>query len=482
MSTAIGKRKSLHPWIFDTVEYYPHQIEGVRHLAGWKNFLLADDMGLGKSLQAMTIFAIDVYRGWAEKLIVICPVTLKGNWEDEFDKFTSFPHTVLQGGPAQREKQLIEFATTPGPRVLIVNYEQVKPHLPMLNEINFDMKIIDEGHYIKNWKAARTKAAIALRTRRSGILTGTPMLNQVNELWPILHIIDENAYPNYWAFVRRYCLFGGYKDKQIIGTKNKAELIDRLNRVMLRRLKSEVLDLPDVQIIERRVDLHPEQRKVYETIRDDMKLPSSATAMSSLDVENSLTKFLRLKQVCGTLFSFTEEDISAKLDLVIEDDLEILSNGHKIVQFTQFLDVQECYVKRMRAEGHPVWILNGAVKQQDRVPIINQWAAHSQPGVIIGMLQIVREGLNGLVASRHGSFIDELFVPGLNQQAIDRLNRIGQDTTQPVQIRKYICRNTIENRVQQILRTKSKLFADIVETDPNWKRKLIEAVMEDEAA
>ncbi|HEY6018579.1 MAG TPA: DEAD/DEAH box helicase [Candidatus Paceibacterota bacterium] len=94
------------------------------------------------------------------------------------------------------------------------------------------------------------------------------------------------------------------------------------------------------------------------------------------------------------------------------------------------------------------------------------------------MLQVAGVGLN-MVAAKHASFLDKLFVPGLNRQAIDRLHRIGQDTTQPVQIREYICRNTIENRINVILRTKKKLNAEIVEADPMWRKKLYAAIMED---
>src|SRR4051812_33771016 len=99
-------RKSLEPWILDSVEYYPHQIDGIRELARRKSFLLADDMGLGKSLQALTVFAIDVVRGWAETCLVVAPVTLKANWADELEKFTRFPHVILEGTPVQRRKQL----------------------------------------------------------------------------------------------------------------------------------------------------------------------------------------------------------------------------------------------------------------------------------------------------------------------------------------------------------------------------------------
>ena len=477
--SSTATRKSLEPWVSDSVLYYPHQIDGIRQLARYKSFLLADDMGLGKSLQATTVFAIDVVRGWAEKMIVVCPVTLKGNWADELEKWTSFPYTILEGGPSARAKQLFEFADQTGPRVLIVNYEQVKPHLTALNKLKFDVKVLDEAHYCKNPKAMRTKAVIALKARRTFELTGTPMLNHVNELWPLLHMIDPIAYANYWSFVRRYCVFGGYKDTQIVGKKNEKELRERLGGIMLRRLKKDVLDLPEVQIIERRVDLYPEQQNLYDQVINDMKI-EGIDGMDAVDIENALVKFLRLKQICGTTFSFTNTDISSKLDLAIGDDAEILENDHRVVQYTQFRDVQSCYVERATKLGFPVFVLNGDVKKTDRIPIIRQWEQTNEPGVLIGMLQMVREGLN-LTASRYGSFLDELFVPGLNQQAIDRLHRIGADASQPVQFRKYIARNTIENRIQQILRTKTKLFGEIIETDPDWQRKVLRALMEDAA-
>lgn len=479
---AATARGSLEPWIPDEVTYYPHQIEGVRELARRKSFLLADDMGLGKSLQAMTIFAIDVFLGRAEKCIVVCPVTLKGNWSDEFDKFTRIPHVVLQGSPVQRNLQIMQFEKMHGPRALIANYEQVVAHVQDFNRVGFDVAIFDEAHYLKNHKAQRTKKCMQLSAKRDFLLTGTPMLNHVNELWPLLHKIDPYRYPKYWTFVNRYAVFGGYLDKQIIGVKNEKELTERLHAVMVRRLKKDVLNLPDVQIIERRVDLLPQQQKLYNEVRDEMRLPRADSATPD-DIENALTKFLRLKQICGTTLDFSGEDHSSKLDLAIEDDLELIARGEKIVQFTQFRSVQSAYVERMAkaAPTIPVYVLNGDIKHADRTPIVNRWSAEPGAAVLICMLQIAGLGLN-FTASKYGSFLDKLFVPGLNQQAIDRLNRIGASETQPIQMREYLCRNTIEARVNQINRVKSKLFGEIVESDPDWKKKLYESIMEDDVA
>jgi SNF2 family DNA or RNA helicase len=125
----VRPRKSMEPWLLDQVEFYDHQIEGVRDLARRRSFLLADEMGLGKSLQALTVFIIDIMRGWGESCIVVCPVTLKGNWEEEIKKFTRIPVIVLgqeydpkkketvKLAPAKRAEQLIRFKNLTGPKI-----------------------------------------------------------------------------------------------------------------------------------------------------------------------------------------------------------------------------------------------------------------------------------------------------------------------------------------------------------------------------
>lgn len=478
MTLLPDKRKSLEPWIHDWIQFKPWQIEGVRELAQRTSFLLADDMGLGKSLQALTIFAVDVKRGWANTCIIVCPVTLKGNWADEIEKFTRFPHLVLHGTPAERNKQLVEFAGLEGPKVLVVNYEQVVLHLDQLDGMRFDVAIFDEAHYLKNHKAKRTKACLNLYSRRSFMLTGTPMLNHVDELWTILHRITPREFPKYYSFLNRYAVYGGYKDKQIIGVKNEKELTERLHNIMLRRMKDDVLDRTQPTPVERRVDLTLEQKKLYDEVVNEMRLPRADKADPD-DIENALTKFLRLKQICGTTKPFTGEDHSGKLDVAVLDAIELLENGRPIVVFTQFRDVQEAFCTRLDnlAPDFDQWELHGGVKMEYRQPIVNEWSNAKNAGAIVCMLQVAGVGLN-MVNASDVLFLDELFVPGLNKQALDRVDRIGQK--RPVVYYKYVTRGTIENRVQTILKTKSKLFGEIVESDPDWKRKLYKAMLEDE--
>lgn len=475
----LANRKSIAPWIKDDIVFYPHQVDGIRELARRKSFLLADDMGLGKTLEALAIFAIDVYRGWIKSAIVICPASLKGNWADEIEKFTGFPFIVLEGDETERTKQLVEFMGIEGPKILIVNYEQVISHQETLDAFMFDVAMFDEAQYLQNPEAKRTEACLNVYSRRSFMLSGTPMLNHVPNLWAILNRIG--AYPGgYFAFVNRYAVFGGYKNKQVVGVKNEAELTERLQNVMLRRLKKDVLDLPDVQMIDRKVDLYPEQQTLYDEVKNDLKL-TRWDMTNPDDIENALTKFLRLKEICGSTFKFTNEDVSSKLDLATLEDIQLLENGHKIVVFTQFRDMQDCYNTRMNklAKDTPIWQINGDVPPTSRSEVVKQWTQTVQPGILLCTFKTAGVGLN-MTASRHASFLDKTFVPGLNQQAIDRLHRIGADLTQSIQVRDYQARNTIEARVNQILKTKATIFGMIVETDPLWKKKLVEALLEED--
>jgi SNF2 family DNA or RNA helicase len=471
--------------IKDETNYYPHQIEGVRKMAYIGSFLLADEMGLGKSLQALTVAAIDFELGKAKRVIVVCPVSLKWNWQDECEKFTNFKAMVLDGTPRERESQIQEFDAY-GYDILIVNYEQVKAHLKELNALKFDIGIWDEAHYLKNPTAQRTKASLNLITGRSFLLTGSPLLNQVNELWTILHRINPHEFPSYQRFVNRYCVFGGFKGKQITGPKNKQELMARLDVVMIRRLKRDVLDLPEKQYITIKVDLSPEQRRLYKQAKEELLIttPSSPTPM---ELENALTKFLRLKEICGTTWKFLDEDHSTKLDRAVEMGMEIVDSGEPLVIFTQFMPVIECLLKRfetLKSGPRKTFFLNGSVPKETRSDVVKQWGNYRSPSgqgaVLVAGLQVSGVGLNMTQANKC-IFVDKLFVPKLNEQAEDRLHRIGADKTKPIQIYEIICRDTIEQRIEAILRKKRKLFDSLVDA-AEWKSALYDALREEDAA
>lgn len=481
--TVTMQRGSLEKLRDETI-FYPHQISGVRTLARRTSFLLADEMGLGKSLQALAVAAIDFEEGTAMRVLIVAPASLKWNWQAEIEEHSRFTSLVLDGTKKQRSEWIDDYIINGDYDILIVNYEQVVAHLDELNACHFDIAIFDEAHYLKSHKAKRTKACHALNARRCFLLTGSPILNQIDDLWSLLHRIDRTEYPSYWKFLHRYAVYGGYQDKQIVGIKNQAELAARLDNVMLRREKKNVLDLPEKLYINLTVDLHPEQAKLYKQASDDLKidLPDNPNPM---ELENALTKMLRLKQICGTTAAIEGyPDHSTKLDLATERVVEIIGNGEPVVLFTQFRSVQACMLARLHAAGVHCYQLNGDTPMKARRQIVDDWSVHQRtwdhPAALVAMIQVAGVGLTMTAASKC-IFLDKDWSPKINEQAEDRLHRIGASKTKPIEIISISCRKTVEARVEQILRRKAKTFAAIVEHD-DWKKKLIETLMEEDAA
>lgn len=502
---APAERKRLDK-IKDETEFYQHQADGIRLMARMQNFLLADEMGLGKSLQALTVAAIDFQLGIASRVLIVAPASLKPNWADEIETFTKFDYILLGGqknrqgewedlnSPAFRDDQLRLYKQL-GVEILIVNYEQVRAHIHELNAMRFDVIIYDEAHAIKNYgtdkkPVHRTRACLALKGKRHFLITGSPLLNQVNELWPLLHRINPTKFPDYWRFVNRYCIKGGFKGKQIVGVKHRHELQAELESVMIRRLKKDVLDLPDKQWIPVPVEFHPKQKIMYDEARNELQISRWEDDPDPMGIENALTKALRLKQIAGSTFTFSGQDNSYKLDQAVEmckafvtptDELgQPTDAGEPIVVFSQFIDVQEAMRIRLENEDVPVMVMNGETvpNTMARPDFVKKWASQKRPTVLIAGLQVAGVGLN-MTAAKRCIFLDKLWVPKLNEQAEDRLHRIGADKTQPIQIFHIYVRNSIEGRIEAILKKKRKLFDSLVE-ESEWKKALYQALVEDE--
>ena len=470
----MAERKSLTK-IHDDTDFFEHQVSAVRWGVRKPSFLLADEMGLGKSLTAATVAAVDFERGTATKIVCIVPAFLRYNWLEELELHTHYRVVVAIGSPTYRAA-LYEAFGRGDYDVMVVSYDTFVNDQHLINAIRPDIAIIDEAHYIKNPQSKRGRAVRMMHRKRGFALTGSPMLNRPDELWALLNFIDPQRFKNRYQFRNRFCVMGGFKMKEIVGVKNRGELRGILDEYMLRRLKKDCLDLPEKQVIRIKVDMHPEQEKIYRKMETELMLEIPSDP-DPLEAENILTKMLRLKQICGTPATFGFPDDSYKLDKLIEMCQEFTQDDdppYPLVVWTQFRAVQEHAAKRLRAVGIPVWCLNGDVKDADRQPLVREWKASAgtdRPGVLMVMLQM-REGLN-LTEANKAIFIDSLYVPKLNEQAEDRIHRIGASSTQPVQVFYLITRKSVEERIEQILRGKRKLFKDIIETDPAWRAKLI---------
>lgn len=479
MSTIVknpAPRKKV-PRIKDEIDYFKHQVEGIRLMLRMRSVLLADDMGLGKCIQSLTVAACAL-EAECRRVLIVTPASLKGQWEEEIQNYgNKFTCQILEGDPTQREKVMEAFSSD----VLIVNYEQVIAHVAKLNAMGFDITIYDEGHYLKNRSTKRTKACMKLNQTRHFVLTGSPVLNQVDDLWQLMNRVAPTEFPNYYAFVNRYAVYGGYQNKQIMGIKNERELRQRMAPYLIRREKGE-LKLGDgkLPIIQEKLDMHPEQRKIYDMAANELELPNPDDLENPFKIQNSLVKLLRLKEICGTPATLGYSDNSSKLDRAVELAEQFIGKGKSVVVFTQFRQVQACYAERLRKKNIPYYLLHGDIKPDERQPVVARWtqetAAH-RPAILICMWQVGGIGMN-LIAASTCIALDKLFVPKLNEQGYDRLDRIGQ--TEPVQIIELLMRKSIETRIEQILKRKQGVFGAMFDVDNSgWKKKLIESIKDD---
>lgn len=470
----------LGPYLRDGISFYRHQIEGIEWMWNKRSFLLADDPGLGKTVQSLAVCAIHAKltrdtTGAESSFLIVCPSSLKRNWAAEIGRFTHLASVILNGSPDKRVKQLEKFRQLAGTKYLITNYEQIPAHLDELQVMGFDIVIADEAHFLKSPEAVRTEAFRSLPGGRRFMLTGTPILGHVDDLWSILDEVQPGEWGTFRGFVATFCVFGGHNGKSVVGVKNEKRLMEGLSLMMLRRRKEDVLDLPEVQYITRTVDLLPEQRTAYNKALKDMLLERGVAPgvpvegleepITDEEIATPMVRFLRLKQICSTTATVRLDglDRSGKLDLAVQDARLITDAGEKIITFTGFRGALACYVNRLLAAipGVPVWVLHGDVPGDSRQDVVNAWGSHPGPSILVCITSVAGVGLN-MTQSRNVQFLDLDVTPANNAQAVARAHRIGA-TGDSIKVWVYEAEDTVDQRVNQIIATKQQTNDLIIE-------------------
>lgn len=475
------------PEILDpSITFYDHQSVGIERMWNMKSFLLADDMGLGKSLQTLAVAAIHAHmtkhmRGTDTSVLIVCPPSLKRNWFNETKRFTRFAPTILEGAPKARVAQIDEFIAQRGHKMLIANYEQIGKHLTHLNSVGFSIVVADEAHYIKNPHSQRTKSFQKLESARRFLLTGTPMKKSVEDLWVLLDQVQPGQWGTFWGFCQRFAIYGGFEGKAVVGVKNEAQLTENLNRVMIRRLSEDVLDLPEVQFIRREVDLHPEQTALYNRAVRDMILEREDGEDGEEEISTPMVRFLRLSQICTTTATVREDgrDHSAKFDAAMVDFEDLVDAGRKVVVFTKFRAALSAYRRRIESAhpGVPIYELHGGVPTDQRQEVVDHWMKEPGAAVILCMIQVAGVGLN-MTGASDVQFLDKEVTPADNAQAVARVHRIGQGGH--VRVYEYHARGTVEARIDAILASKTKAADQVVE-NKSLQDLMNEALIEEQA-
>lgn len=415
----------------------PYQREGLEwmvRLAGLgMGGILADDMGLGKTLQ--TLGMLRVLGGPA---LVVCPSSLVENWIAEAEKFVPDLKAVAIAGP----KRAGVLEKNPDADVLVTSYALLRQDLKVWKEREFKVVVLDEAQQIKNPTAQVSKAAIQLKAEHRFALTGTPLENSVRDLWSIMNFVSPGYLGGRKEFEERFAKPIANEDGAV-----QKRLALRMKPVMLRRLKSEVAkDLPEK--IEQVVycDLTSKQRGMYESLL-------AAGRESIEDAEGgrkrmmALTALLRLRQACCDLRLLDPENIDAeeasvKLERIEQLVAEAVEGGHRVLVFSQFVQMLQVLVPMLGERGWNFCYLDGATK--NRAEVVQRFQEDESVPVFLISLKAGGVGLN-LTGADTVIHVDPWWNPAVEAQATDRAHRIGQERV--VTSYKLIARDTVEEKI-----------------------------------
>lgn len=421
---------------------FPYQREGVAKIIDNKVLLLADEQGLGKTIQV--IEALNIIK--PKKTLIICPASLKLNWSNEFMKWQNYSsfHQVVKNG---RDTIQVDVAN-----IVIVNYDLLsKSYIrDQLTDFNPEMVICDEAHYLKNAKTARTKSAFKLMKNadRKVMLTGTPMLNRPIELYPMLKALSPQTiqpYADYRSYGYKFCnAYEGRWGFDVSGHSNTDELNERLRYTfMVRRLKKDVLEeLPDKQVS---IIPFEQNGETKEIVKQE----------GTLDIEK-LKRQPELGNI-GELAALRHKLALAKLPQCVSHIETLLESVHKIVIFAYHRKVCEELSTEL-FNYNPQLVMGGTsmIKKQQAV---DNFQKDKDARVFIGQINSAGAGLT-LTAASTVVFVETTWTPGEIHQAIDRCHRIGQKDSVLAQF--LVVENSLDETMLKTIFDKTKVINEVL--------------------
>ncbi len=444
----IDEPKGLH------AELRPYQKTGLHFLAYASRFklgaLLADDMGLGKTVQALAwLQYLNETAGPAPSL-VICPASVVFNWNREAAQFTPGLKVLLLTAGEHRHTIREEI---PAHDIVVTNYALLRRDLAALQKFSFRAIILDEAQNIKNPESMVARAAKALKADFKLALTGTPLENRLLDLWSIMEFVHPGYLPERGKFLAQYDRGASLPARSLLSS--------RMRPVMLRRLKKQVAqDLPDR--IEERLDceLTEGQRKFYLA-----ELQRSRQALSTLDAPagqsrmHVLAALTRLRQICchPALAGGKKSLGSGKTSSLFEVLEPLYAGGHKVLVFSQFVEMLKILKTELEEKGRPYFMLTGQTTQRGEV--VQAFNDCKEPAVFLLSLKAAGTGLN-LTSASYVVLYDPWWNPAVEAQAIDRTHRIGQDRT--VIAYRLVTRGTVEEKIWKLQQSKAQLAQDVL--------------------
>ena len=437
----LGVGELIRPWLLGREELkppplaplYPFQRTGVQWLlARPRGAILADDMGLGKTIQVIAAVRLLFNRAQARNVLVVCPKSLISNWEAEFQSWAPELGVAVLS-PSAKLREAAWRLVTQRRHVLVTNYEQMRDLPETLRTTPPDLIVADEAHRLRKRSAKATSGIMEISPKRFWALTGTPLERNTEDLVTLLSLVEPKRFSDLDARL------------------HPSSLRAQARPFVLRRQKSDVLgDLPPVRDTTERIDLTPPQQRAYRHAISEFRRPGSAG--------NELALLTRLREICDL---DRESGASAKADRIVELLVRIRNEGEKAVVFAYLLaplrDIERRIASIMGAGSFR--LLVGAMDMEERTRAVRDFRENERVSVLLASTRVGGEGLT-LVEANHVFLLDQWWNPSANNQATDRVVRIGQKN--PVRIYRFCCRGTIEERLETILRGKRELFDSAV--------------------
>ena len=448
--------KDIKPVVdFDfTTTPLPHQIEAFNYGMERDELLIGDEQGLGKTKESIDITV--ARKKELCKCLIVCGVnSVKYNWEAEIKTHSKEKSVMLdQKTMPLRVKALNEWLRG-SEYYAIINIESLRNEA-VQDAIYLGIKdgfigciIVDEIHKAKNGNSQQGKALRTLKAPVKIGLSGTPM-NKAEDLWNILTWLGIEK-RSFYSFRSTYCIMGGYGGYRVVGHKNLESLNAELNKVMLRRKKEEVLDLPPKIHSTEYVELTAKQQKLYRDIKQGI-LEDMENILQSV---NPLSCTLRLRQLTGGLFTDDNPKLERIKDMLTE---EIIPNGYKAIIFSQWEQIASLYNEALQ-EYNPVYIV-GKVSPEDRQKEVERFQNDPNCKLAIGTIGAMGTGLT-LNKASYVFFIDKLWNSGENAQAEDRAHRIG--TAGTVNVISMVAKGSVDEGVEEYLLENQDLFDRVVD-------------------
>ncbi|MFP4564273.1 MAG: DEAD/DEAH box helicase, partial [Spirochaetia bacterium] len=448
----------------------PYQVYGVQwmeHLCGHGiGGCLADEMGLGKTVQVISLLRRAFHGNLEGPVLIIAPRSLIWNWAKELNRFSPELPVYIHYGPGRGKEDL----TSGRKRIILTTYSTTRIDIEELLPVEFSYLILDESQHIKNLNAKRTMAILSLKARKRFALSGTPVENNLAELYSLFRFLNPSFFGSKGRFSREY-------GKPIQEEKNDQvlkELKKKIYPFMLRRLKQDVLkELPEKSEQTLLVDLDAEHLKIYHRRRIYLKekireaVEKNGFFKASFLILQAMAELRRLAGVPEDDGEYPGR--SAKREQLIDMIRDVRENGHKCLVFTNFLAAVETISSDLEAAGVANLVMTGATG--NRQALVNRFQTDPRIGAFIMTLKTGGMGLN-LTAADYVFIYDPWWNRAAESQAVDRTHRIGQQN--PVFSYRIIARDTIEEKMLMLQQQKAELTSAVLSSDTEAMKVLSE--------